>query len=237
MLKLLHGNNFNKREDVVIMRKEFREENLEKWQKAILEIFPNGIPEKCEWSNNEEIVKVFNIIGKANLNHTFYPTGGGFDLCGAEPSFERDCINLLDGGTLIVVKPEKLIFNSFKDDKSNIWSYFRLETHNLEPSGIYDDRTSEYGSEELVCINKSQYISRDYWDNGLYYDANGNERKFTRKDTIATRYFRGAFVIFAKGSIYNKMSYPFDAYDGRHNKMNNETFRQYIEKLFNRLKN
>lgn len=218
------------------MRKEFREENLEKWEKAISEVFPNGIPEKCEWSNNEEIVKVLNIIGKANLNHTFYPTGGGFDLGGAELSFEKECINLIDGRTLIVVKPEKLVFNSFKNDKLNILSYFRLETRNLEPSGIYDDRCSEYGLEELVCINKSKYVSRDYWDNGVYYDENGNEKEFNLKnDTIATRFFNGAFVIFAKGSIYNEVAHSFNAYDGRHNKMSNEKFRQYIEMIVNKL--
>ena len=61
----------------------------------------------------------------------------------------------------------------------------------------------------------------------MYYDEYGNEKKFTKNDTIAIRYFNGSFVIFSKGSYYNADP---GAYNARHNKMSSDNFREYINK-------
>lgn len=207
------------------MKDEFRKKYLPMWIDAINNIFPQGIPERCEWTSIDEIIKVLNVIGKANVNHTFYPTGGGLDLTGVDVSHEKNCIKLYTDGTYDVVKPSKLIFNSFKEDGEGEWSYFRLETYPLEPSKVYEEPYED--SEEVVCIDDNMYIARSYWDMGFYYGEDGMERRFTARDTVVTRFLKGSFVIFAKPSIYNKIS---GTYDGRHNRMTDEVFRNYIER-------
>ncbi|WP_143960188.1 hypothetical protein [Litoribacter populi] len=48
-----------------------------------------------------------------------------------------------------------------------------------------------------------------------------------------TRWFRGSFVIFCKRSIYNRNP---STYDGRHNKMTTDEFRDYIQRSVDRFK-
>lgn len=213
------------------MRADFRNEYLPKWRDAIKNIFPQGIPERCEWTSISEIIKVLNVIGKKNVNHTFYPTGGGLDLIGADVCHEKNCIKLYTGGRAYdVVKPSKLIFNSFKEDCEGEWSYFRLETYPLEPSNVYEEVSGDY--EEVVCIDDNMYIDRGYWDEGFYYGEDGMEKRFTDRDVVVTRFFKGAFAIFAKPSTYNSIP---DTYDGRHSRMNDELFRSYIERTIQRI--
>ncbi|WP_160680669.1 serine/threonine protein kinase [Clostridium sp. C8-1-8] len=204
--------------------KSFKENNLQKWRIKILEIFNDNVPKRYEWTDINEIIKVLNIIGEENLNHTFFPTGGGLDLSGTGTSSEKDCINLYFGSSLHhdVIKPSKLIFNSFYDDYQ--WAYFRIETCELEPSGVYDTLIRE--SEELMDLGEANYVSRHYWDLGFYHDKQGLEQKLPSKAAVVTRFFKGSFVIFAKASIYNSVS---GTYDGRHNRMDDERFRKYIE--------
>ena len=46
----------------------------------------------------EDIINVLNIIGSIpNLNHMFYPGGGGMDLLKVELATEPDCIALYTG--------------------------------------------------------------------------------------------------------------------------------------------
>ncbi len=197
---------------------DFYEINRQAWIDIQNKIFPTGIPKHCEWTKLEDIISVLNIIGSIdNSNHMFYPTGGGLDVESSKLSTESNCIEIFTGLTDIL-KPKRLTFESFGDP---IWNYFRIETYDLEPSGVYKER--DYPSEELTEIEAGKYINRSYWDEGEYQG-----QKLPKSARVLTRHLKGSFVIFAKSSYYNRNS---STYDARHNKMTSDEFREYIEKV------
>ena len=60
---------------------EFRKKNLAQWDETLADLFNNQIPEQTVWVKPEDIINVCNFIGSDhNLNHTFFPSGGGLDL-------------------------------------------------------------------------------------------------------------------------------------------------------------
>ncbi|MCF8070050.1 MAG: hypothetical protein K9L30_15825 [Desulfobacterales bacterium] len=216
------------------MKDKFRKKNLENWDALLMEIFPEGIPDHYEWSDNKEIIRILNLIGKDhNSNHTFLPRGGGFDLYGAKLSNENGCIDLQFSSSkkmAHIIMPEKLIFESF--GSPNEFSYFRIETLELNPSGVYEKLHAPY--EEVVEVKPLEYIERSHWDeNILGYDEDGYEIPLPESSRLIIRLLSGALVIFAKGSTYNAVS---GTYDGRHNKMTGEDFRQYISSAVDRLR-
>lgn len=196
---------------------DFYEKNRQSWIDIQNKIFPTDIPKNCEWTNLDDIINVLNVIGSINnSNHMFYPTGGGLDVKSSKKSTESNCIEIFTGLTDIL-KPKRLLFESFDDP---IWSYFRIETFELEPTGVYKEK--DYPSEELTEIETGKYINRSYWDEGEYQG-----QKLPKTARVLTRHLKGSFVIFAKSSYYNRNS---STYDARHNKMSAEEFRAYIEK-------
>jgi hypothetical protein len=203
---------------------DFFKKNRQDWIGIQQKLFPSGLPEKCEWTDKNEIVNVLRTIGSIkNSNHMFYPRGGGLDVEGAGLSSEKDCIEIDTGGLIDILKPSRLIFHSFKNEEPQ-WNYFRLETLELKPSGIYDNEDYD---EELCELTSGEYISRAYWDEGKY-----NGKKLPSEARVITRHFGGSFVIFQKTSIYNRNS---RTYDGRHNKMTDEEFRNYIQNVINQI--
>lgn len=200
------------------IKSNFEKSNLSQWKYVQKKLFGEVIPDSAYWSNREDIVKVLNLLGRMpNLNHMFVPSGGGMDLSYAEIATEDGCISI---NSLVtdIVKPKKLIAENISKDY--IWSYFRLELDNLEP--ILDDIDFEY--EELTEDIPGHYIPGVCSEYG-YYENNSPLPKGYRK---VNRYLRGNYVIFLKTSIYNKID---GTYDARHNKMNTEEFRKYIESL------
>lgn len=198
----------------------FYEQNLEDWNQIQKKIFPIAVPKHCEWTRLHEIISILNLIGsKEQSNHMFYPTGGGLDIKSANVSVEHNCIEIFTGLTNII-KPKELIFESFKDPA---WNYFRIETSELNLSGVYEDY--DYPNEELTELSEGNYISRSYWDEGEY-----NGEKLPKSARVVIRQLKGSFVIFAKASYYNRHSATYDA---RHNKMNSIEFRNYIENTIN----
>ena len=205
---------------------DFEEQNRQDWIDIQKKIFATELPTKYEWKNLQKIVDVLSTIGSVNnSNHMFYPRGGGLDIDNAYLSSEEGCIEIDTGGLIDIVKPSRLIFNSFQDAEPQ-WNYFRLETRELEPSGVYD--FEDYSDEELCELSPGKYIDRSYWDEGKY---EGN--RLPSEARVVTRHFSGSFVIFQKTSIYNRNS---STYDGRHNKMTDEKFREYIQRAINNLK-
>lgn len=197
----------------------YKEKNKQDWKNVINGIFPAGVPENCEWTTLEDIVSVLKAVGSIpNLNHMFYPTGGGLDLTGADKSTEENCIELHTGGLFDVIKPKALLFEKMSDDYE--WSYFRIETDLLEPSGVYEKTDGNY--EEVTEIEPNHYIDRSAWDANEYQ---GNP--LPKGSRVISRYFKGSFVIFKKTSIYNSIS---STYDGRHSKMSADEFKAYIHK-------
>lgn len=185
------------------------------WANIQKKIFSNEIPKTYEWTKLEDIVSILNSIGSVRgSNQMYYPTGGNFDIESASLSTEKGCIEIYTGHVEIL-KPKKLIFESFSD-KSD-WNFFRIETENLEPSGVYGDVA--LSSEELVEIENGKYISRSYWDEEEF-----EEKIIPSNARLVTRHLNGAFVIFSDSCPYNDLS----TIGVRHNELDAKDFLMYI---------
>ncbi len=207
---------------------EHRKQNIRQWDETLSGLFNHLIPEQAVWGNTEEIINVCNLIGHDhNLNHTFFPSGGGLDLYGAGHSVEPECIELHfgdSGRNANIIKPDRMIFQSFGAPYE--WAYFRINTIQLTPSGVYEDYHDVY--EELTETTRGNYVDRSWWDAGFFgHDEQGSELPLPKESRVIIRWFSGSLVIFAKGSTYNAVS---ETYDGRHSKMSTEEFREYIRK-------
>lgn len=190
--------------------------NLPYWVNIQKKIFSNEIPSTYEWTNLDDIVSVLNIIGSyRGSNQMFYPTGGSFDIESAKLGSEEGCIEIFTGHVEIV-KPKKLIFESFSENSD--WNFFRLETESLNTSGIYGDRV--VSSEELVEIEKGRYICRSYWDEEEF-----EGQKIPLSARLVTRHLNGSFVIFSDMCPYHELT----TIGVKHNELNAEDFLEYIK--------
>ena len=198
---------------------DFERINPQEWKYAQKKLFPISTPSHAEWTDIETIVSVLNTIGpKTNLNHLFFPSGGGLDLEHAKFSeWETGCIELTTDGLVSILKPKVLQFEGFGVGEE--WDYFRLECDFLEPSGVYDE-PSLRGYEEVLDLGGGRYVNRSYWD---YGEFDGEPLPEGAKPI--SRYFEGSFVIFQKTSTYNRIP---ATYDGRHSKMSAKEFRDFI---------
>jgi hypothetical protein len=202
---------------------EFIGDNVSQWGALLQFMFHGKTPTSFRWDNLEDIVKILNLLGKhGNISHVFMPNGGGLDITGAKVAGEVGCIEIEFQGSSSIVKPISLSLETFEGNTK--WSYFRLDTGGLAESGIYDTTTGE--DEALTQLEPGNYLSYDVWSAGHHgVDEDGYEIPLPSTARPVTRHFRGAFVIFAKGSIYNQTS---STYDARHNKMDTESFKKYI---------
>ena len=135
----------------------------------------------------------------------FFPLSGGLDLRGAKRSHEEGCIELeTDGNTVAVMKPASLQLERFDNDPTGDWTYLRLNIAELPPTEFHQPRHDNLDfEEELTELEPGVYAERSYIEEP---DCPADAR-------IITRLFRGALVVFAKGSLYNQDS---STYDGRH---------------------
>ncbi|CUN12601.1 SH3 domain-containing protein [Turicibacter sanguinis] len=105
--------------------------NLDEWRKRLREVFKGEIPDYYEWTSEEDIIRVLKIVGERNVNHTFYPDGGGMDVEGVCKSFENGYIEIYDGLDLILIKPNRLRFYNMHNGHN--LSYFILELQSIKP--------------------------------------------------------------------------------------------------------
>lgn len=183
-------------------------------------IFPTGTPRQVSWTNIDSICSVLNEVAKVeNLNHMFYPDGGGMDLTGVYRAAEKGMIALSTAfsASAELVKPKELFYESF--NYGHQWNYFRLELETIEPI-VESHRYAEH----LLEIEPGRYVERQYWEEREY---EGHPLPSCARPV--GRYTGGVFVIFSKRSIYNTVGGALDAYDGRHNGMSADEFREYIE--------
>lgn len=203
---------------------DYQKRNKEEWKEIQGILFPAAMPERVIWTSIEDITCILNLLAKSdNLNHMFFPKGGGLDLTKVSPSIEEYCIEINADGLIFIVKPKRLLFESFNSDPQ--WNYFRLETSQIEP--ISDKKYAKHGEEPLTEITTGQYSDYECYE---YNDFNGQTLPNTARQIV--RILHGDFVLFAKTSIYNKVS---ATYDGRHNKVNSDEFRKYIEMSINNI--
>lgn len=214
------------------LSENFLETNQQQWFEIQTKLFPTSIPQRVIWEDINDIIKVLKIVcSYDNLNHLFFPTGGGLDLEDVRLSHEEGCIEL-DFQLIDIVKPKRLLFESF--GYNHEWNYFRLEADRLEPSGVYETEAGEppydetHEREEVTQVYPGHYEDYSYYEDSYYIEDEDYERPKGMKHV--TRWFRGAFVIFNKASVYNQTS---STYDGRHNKMTTDEFREYIQRTVN----
>ena len=200
------------------IERNYKSRNKLQWKDIQKQLFPSTIPTRAFWEDNKAIVDILNILSNtSNLNHVFFPTGGGNDLHGARLSHEKNCIELNFGQT-VIVKPKRLVFESFGFQEE--WNYFRLECNHLAACGYYPDAQIRETVTELAPL-----IYTDY-NCGEFNDFDGEELPDDAR--LVERFLSEcSFVIFQKTSLYNKVS---STYDARHNKKTTDEFRAYIDK-------
>ena len=225
----------NSLEEWIYLNDDFYERNLEQWFEIQNKLFPTAFPKRVVWEKIDDIIKILKIICSYNsLNHMFYPDGGGMDLEDARISNEDGCIEL-DFGIIDIIKPKRLIFESFDYDPE--WNYFRLELNELKPSIPHNIEDGEepyekrYDHEGVSEIYPAVYDKYEIVEYRSEYKELGYEIPDSARQV--SRWFRGSFVIFNKSSVYNQTS---STYDGRHNKMSTEDFREYIQRNVDRFK-
>jgi hypothetical protein len=182
------------------------------------QLFPSGTPTRAIWEQTGAIVSILaQLSATDDLNHMFFPYGGGMNLLNAKHSYEAECIEM-DVGWTLVVKPKRLVFESF--DFEEEWNYFRLETSGLTPTGYYE----KVGNREpLTEVAPATYSDIRCWE---FNDYNGKDLPQGARQVIRSLE-GGSFVIFQNLSRYNEIG---DTYDARHNKMSTDEFRTYIGK-------
>ena len=200
---------------------DFETKNAQDWIKIQNDLFNNSIPDCKEWSNKSDIINVLNLIGKVkDSNEVLFSSGGGLDLEGAGNSYEKGCIEL-NFKYAYVVKPIKLLFQSFKDKPE--WNYFRLETEELSPSGVYEnDDDEQFDIEEVIELSPCYYISMAHDETKEY---NGKELPETAR--IVIRASKGSYLIVQKSGPYNDNP---ASYNGLHTTMDHKEFHQLIIK-------
>ena len=202
---------------------DFHIRNLKEWNELTRKLFPLVVPTRAAWSDIDDICLVLGEVAKVpSLNHMFYPTGGGNTITGVSRAAEKGMIELHIGDkNAEILKPAKLSYESFGTDSR--WSYFRLEAAPVKPTGIPRAIDSDGAAEALTEIAPGEYVPYEHWDAGEYQDA-----PLPAMARPVTRFLKGAFVFFSTRSFYNADP---GTYDARHNRMDEESFREYIEKL------
>ena len=133
----------------------FHKRNLHQWSEIQKTLFPTAFPSKVIWENINDIIKILKILCiYDNLNHMFFPDGGGLDLEDVRIAPEEGCIEL-DFQLIDIVKPKRLLFESFNCDP--FWNYFRLELDELKPA--LEKEETEVDKNENEFIPKSKNIS------------------------------------------------------------------------------
>ncbi|WPU99061.1 protein kinase [Mucilaginibacter sp. cycad4] len=166
----------------------FKVRNPFEWEDALNAIFPHGIPIHCEWTDPWQILKVLEVLTNYdNLNHFFFPTGGGDDMESIQYN-EVSEIFILNGDDLI--KIEKLIFKSLGNAE---WSYFRIVIAETEPY----TKKHEDGEEEYIADHNFQFA-------GLLYDEEGEINREVEGVQVR-RFLKGSFIVVQKTSGINKL--------------------------------
>lgn len=205
--------------------RDFHARNLTEWTELIKKLFPIAHPDRSCWTNIDSIYIILSEISNTkSLNHMFYPTGGGDSIIKVSRATENGMIALHTSEKMVnILKPKKLTYESFGEDTS--WSYFRLEAAPVMPSNINDHTGRDGAREVLTEISPGKYAKYECWENNEF-----NGQPLPESARIASRFTRGSFVFFSTRSTYNLDP---STYDGRHNMMTEDEFREYIAKESN----
>lgn len=167
------------------LAENFHERNQEQWFEIQTKLFPTSIPKRVIWEDINDIIKILKVVCTYDdLNHLFFPSSGGLDLEDVRISQEEDCIEL-DFQLIDILKPKRLLFESFGYDHE--WNYFRLESNELEPSGVYEVEKGEepyektHDREEVTQVYPGQYEDYNYLENSSYREQKISSMKDQRE--------------------------------------------------------
>jgi serine/threonine-protein kinase len=205
--------------DWISLQEDFHQRNLKEWAVVQNQLFPLGSPSHATWTDINDICAVLRLVSRTpSLNHLFYPDGGGNTIESVTLAGEPGLI-VIKALTVAILKPRKLTFESF--GLASAWNYFRLEADVIAslpvPGGYVDAKKSR---QTLCELSPGQYVSVRAWDNDEHEGT-----PLPAGARLVNRYLGGAFVIFSTRSHYNLDP---ATYDGRHNKVSEADFRQYI---------
>lgn len=179
-------------------------EQLVEWEKALAQLFPAGIPTTCVWEGFDCIRDVLCHVAVEQLNYVRFPTGGGLDLSDVKDSHEDGCLEFDFQGTISILKPRRLTFESVGEHE---WSCFLLETHELQrvkadPSG------RERGREALTELTPGEYVEFEVYEDG---ECHGEPLPSSARRV--SRELKGSWLIMGKGSPLNttQLASPFRA--------------------------
>jgi hypothetical protein len=176
---------------------EFQQENPKEWRQLLDTIFPQGLPLRAQWQDPAEILTVLNQLGAApGVHYTFLPPWIG--------------------------QVSRLHFESFGDEQTRYWCYFRLEWQEI-PALPESPTTREDYYQYLTEIAPGLYEPTSAWDNR--YEEGCELAPGAR---LIVRALRGSLVIFAKFSLYNRLSHSTDAI---HERLGGEGFRARVQLL------
>ncbi len=192
-------------------------------------------PKTIVWDDPKEIGRILDLIGKTReLNHTFFPTGGGMDLHGAKV-YSNNKVKL-DFGHKIVVLPKQLHLNLYEDAQ---WNHFYLETDKFLLAKDGNGKPySRRAKDEYLQIDEDTYVER--WK-ANYTEYDGVQIPDNAQEITINHY--GNYVIFPKFSFYNseldnnyfkidQNKYIFDPYSGLHENLGTgEMFASFIERV------
>jgi serine/threonine-protein kinase len=202
---------------------DFRLQNPKDWKSLIDQLFPLSIPTHARWEGQSSIFTVLNHIGSIqNVNHLFFPDGGGLDLTSAKPANEEGLTELDFAGSIKLCKIANLTFESFGDIDDYQWCYFRIELESIDSVGASRPRNGRL-IEELTEISLGHYVPRSAWDEREYQGE-----PLPRTARLISRILGGSMVIFQKSSIYNRIP---GTYEAPHNGSSVNEMRGEIEKL------
>lgn len=203
---------------------QFYLENTQQWNTILHSIFGETIPATYSWTVTSEIITVLNKIASGrSTDYTFFADGGGMSLKGAHHSHQEGCIEL-DFDSAYLIKLNRLDFTAIGTHSPCCNSFFRLVTAKLPTSGFYETNIILPYHEHLVELSPLKYIDGRYWDYGEY---NGEDLPASARPI--TRILRGDLVVFSKSSVYNQIT---NTDDGRHDKMDVETFKQFVSEIY-----
>lgn len=207
-------------------RGDFHRRCLLEWRYLQRSLFPTNPPVTARWDNAEDIASVLSEIASSpNLSHCHFDTGGGLDLEGV--SVTRDGLLECDFGPIYVVRPNFLEMARFHTAPEN--SYFWLELAELERIGIDEGGPLEH--EEFVRMPDGAFLPLEAWHSDQFEDEEGGVHALPAGAELIRRVFRGAWLLVAKRSPYNRTP---KMYDGRHAKLGRNAFFELIRQVADR---
>jgi len=194
---------------------------ISEWEFLKKYIFGQYTPSSAVFTDINDIVSILGIVcGMPAYNHTLLSVKGGGDLRRVMLYNEPETVLLDLDGWMIVLKPKELRIELFAN---SAWNYLVLTADHLPAiEGIPCAKNVQ----ELVCDFPQHYVDAKDAVYGVYdYDSG---RRLPTDALRLERWMSGSLLIVPKEGPYNRIQ---SVYDGRHDELSHEDFRNYINQL------